>query len=143
MACSFCSLETEKSRTVRHSRLTTVVLSNPRLMIGHALVIPNRHVEHPGELTEQELLAIFKDIDDVRSRLLASIATGVDVRQNYRPFLAQSKTKVEHVHFHVLPRTLEDDLYERSMKFEAGIFSALGKQETARMVKLFSDQTLP
>lgn len=39
--------------------------------------------------------------------------------------MKQGKLKVDHLHFHLLPRTFQDDLYERSMKYETDIFSDL------------------
>jgi diadenosine tetraphosphate (Ap4A) HIT family hydrolase len=64
------------------------------------------------------------------------VAEGVDVRQNYRPFLAPSKLKVDHVHFHVLPRTNEDELYQKSMKHEADLFAELTTTEKRRFIEL-------
>ncbi len=136
-ACPFCEINNEKTRIIRKNILTTVALSNPRLMPGHTLVIPNRHLEKPWELTDNEIIAIFNEINFVRYKLLNSIATGCDVRQNYRPFLAQSKLKVNHVHFHVLPRTDEDGLYKKSMKFEKSIFKDLTSKERETILKLF------
>jgi len=43
--------------------------------------------------------------------------------------MRQGKLKVDHLHFHLLPRTFQDDLYERSMKYETDIFSDLPNDE--------------
>ena len=131
--CPFCNLQTETSRIIRTNDLTTTLLSNPRLMPGHTLVVPNRHVTHPDDLTDNELLAIFNEIKKVRAKLLKTIATGCDVRQNYRPFQKQGWIKVDHLHFHVLPRNQEDDLYQRSQKFESEIFMDLPDDERQQM----------
>jgi diadenosine tetraphosphate (Ap4A) HIT family hydrolase len=32
--------------------------------------------------------------------------------------IGAGRTKVNHLHFHLLPRELEDELYEKSMRFE-------------------------
>lgn len=138
MSCPFCNLQSEKTRTIKSGKLTTIILSNPRLMPGHTLVVPNRHVEKPWELADDELVAIFSDIKWVESVLLKTIATGCDIRQNYRPFLPQGRTKVDHVHFHVLPRTSEDQLYQTSMKYETQLFKDLSEQEETSIQKLFS-----
>ncbi|MBW3019040.1 hypothetical protein KY329_02555, partial [Candidatus Woesearchaeota archaeon] len=37
---------------------------------------------------------------------------GCDIRQNFRPFLKDSDIKVSHLHFHLLPRTFEDEYYK-------------------------------
>jgi diadenosine tetraphosphate (Ap4A) HIT family hydrolase len=128
-ACPFCSLETQAGRLLEQTELAVVILSNPRLLKGHTLVLPRRHIEKPWELTAEERLEIFRLIDKYEQRLLAGMATGVDVRQNYRPFLSQSRVKVDHIHFHLLPRTLEDELYQRSMIHELEIFADLSDLE--------------
>lgn len=51
-ACSFFQPHKEAHRVVRESRLSIVMLSNPRLMPGHTLVIPKRHIEKPDEPTK-------------------------------------------------------------------------------------------
>jgi diadenosine tetraphosphate (Ap4A) HIT family hydrolase len=135
--CPFCDLDSEKTRTIRKGKLTTVILSNPRLMPGHTLVIPNRHIEEPWQLTDEEILEIFNDIKFVQAKLLSDFATGCDVRQNYRPFIPQGRVKIDHVHFHVLPRTSEDELFQKSMRFERELFLDLPEDERGRMVSLF------
>ncbi len=138
--CPFCDLasDSEKSRVIRKSKLTTTFLSNPRLVKGHTLVIPNRHVEKPDELTSDEILAIFDEIKWVESRLLSSdLADGVDIRQHYRPFLPQGRIKIDHVHFHVLPRTKDDELYKKAMIHEIEMFKSLSVEEQEQIHKLF------
>jgi len=105
-------------------------------MPGHTLVVPVRHVEHPDELREAEVLAVFQAIRYVRTRLPNSVAEGIDIRQNYRPFIAQSRLKVDHVHFHILPRTNEDELYQKSMVHEAAVFMDLEPAERDKFVEL-------
>lgn len=136
-SCPFCDTQKLNGRLLRENKLCRVVLSNPRLMPGHTLVIPKRHLERPWELTPAELQEIFQNIWWVEGKLLASIATGCDVRQNYRPFLAQSKVKIDHLHFHVLPRTNEDQLFQKSMRFERELFADLSTAEEKMVAKLF------
>jgi diadenosine tetraphosphate (Ap4A) HIT family hydrolase len=128
MHCPFCQLDSTDDRVIQTGGLTYTILSDPRLLAGHTLVIPRRHIVKPWELRPPELLAIFQEIDRLRQRLL-TVAEGVDVRQNYRPFLAPSKLKVDHVHFHVLPRTNKDVLYQKSMRYETELFDDLPAAE--------------
>lgn len=138
MKCPFCQIDTQKTRIVRESGKAVVFLSNPRLVLGHTLVIPKRHVEKPWELTSDELHDIFENIWWAESKLLASgLATGCDIRQNYRPFLPQSREKKDHIHFHVLPRTLNDNLYQASMRFEHDIFTDLPDNERQEIINLY------
>lgn len=127
--CPFCNINTLKTRTLEEGQRVRVIFSNPRLVKGHLLVTPKRHVEQPWELTDDELKEIFSHIHNLQQKISETLGTGCDIRQNYRPFMKQGKLKVDHLHFHLLPRTFQDELYERSMKYETDIFSDLPEQE--------------
>src|SRR5689334_19599682 len=114
MECPFCNLNNETSRLIRETEHVAVILSNPRLMEGHVLVVPKRHVEQPWGLTPSERTELFDTVLDTQHRIIAAFATGCDIREHYRPFLPQSRTKIDHIHFHLHPRELEDALYEKS-----------------------------
>ncbi len=120
----------------RESENARVIFSNPRLMRGHLLVIPKRHVEQPWELTAVELKELFQHIHNLQKKITETLGTGCDVRQNYRPFMKQGKLKVDHLHFHLLPRTFQDELYERSMKHETDIFSDLPEAEIEEVTRV-------
>lgn len=124
--CPFCE---PKQRVLKENEHAYFMLSNPRKVPGHTLVIPKRHIEKPSELTTEELQSIFELIYFVEERLLNTIAKGCDIRQHYRPFLPQSQVKVDHVHFHVMPRTLDDVLFEKGDKNEGALFAPLSSEE--------------
>ena len=134
--CPFCSL---KDRVLKENDTAIVILSNPRKVPGHFLVLPKRHIEEPWQLTANELTDIFKLIFFVEQRILGKLGDGVDIRQNYRPFLTQGKLKVDHVHFHVYPRSNEDYLYQVSEKFETDLFADLDDLERKEVEKLLED----
>lgn len=125
--CPFC----DASRSaVNSNKYAILLLSNPRKVPGHCLVVPKRHVEQPWELTEQELKSIFALIFETEQKLLAAgLGEGVDVRQNYRPFIDQNNLKVDHVHFHVIPRAADDYIYHISEKYDAELFAELDVSE--------------
>ena|SRR6185369_8408097 len=131
--CPFCD---PKEHWLKENELARVVLSNPRKVPGHILVTPKRHVEKPWELTPEELQAIFELIFFVEQRIIGKLGDGVDVRQNYRPFLQQDGLKVDHVHFHVLPRAREDYIYKVSEQFERDLFAELDDLERQEVEKL-------
>lgn len=135
-SCPFCSLQ---QRVLKENEHAAVILSNPRKVPGHFLVIPKRHVEKPWELTEDELKSIFSLIFFVEQRIIGKLGDGCDVRQNYRPFLTQSKLSVKHVHFHVIPRALEDYIYQVSEKYDTDLFAKLDKLEHDEVAKLLED----
>ncbi len=131
--CPFCE---SKDRVLKENEHAVVILSNPRKVPGHFLVVPKRHVEQPWNLKPEELQGIFELIFFVEQQILGKLGEGVDIRQNYRPFLNQSRLKVDHIHFHVLPRSNEDYLYRVSEKFETDLFAELDPVEAKEVAKL-------
>lgn len=128
--CAFC-YENDQSRVLYTGLYAKVIFSNPRLTKGHLLVIPIRHVEAPWELLEKENREIQKLIKKFQKLLSETIGTGCDLRENYRPFLQDSRLKKDHLHYHLIPRTLNDDIYEKTQKDEAAHFKDLTLQEIA------------
>lgn len=131
--CPFCNSD---ERVLKENEHAFALLSNPRKMPGHFLVMPKRHIEQPWELTETELKDIFEIIFFIEKKIIGKLGDGCDIRQNYRPFLEQSKYKVDHVHFHVYPRYFEDYLYKVSEQFEKDLFTDLDKDEHNEVAKL-------
>jgi diadenosine tetraphosphate (Ap4A) HIT family hydrolase len=134
--CPFCE---SKDRILKENATAQVILSDPRKVPGHFLVIPKRHVEKPWELSGEEVQGIFELIFFVEQRIVGKLGDGCDIRQNYRPFLQQSRLKVDHVHFHVIPRANEDYIYTVSEKFESDLFAKLDDAERQAVSKLLED----
>jgi ATP adenylyltransferase len=124
--CPFCG---SAERSLKENELARVILSDPHKVPGHMLVIPKRHVEKPWELTPEELQAIFGLIFFVEQKVIGKLGDGVDIRQNYRPFMQQSRLKVDHVHFHVIPRSPDDYIYKVSEQYEGDLFVDLDDME--------------
>ena len=93
------------------------------------MVTPRRHVEKPWELTKDELLAVFDLLNQLEQKLEGKLGDGFDVRQNYRPFLEQSRLKVDHVHYHLIPRRKFDKIHDVAERFETVLFEKLTDQE--------------
>ena len=135
-SCPFCD---PADRVLKENSSAVVILSNPRKVPGHFLVLPKRHVEQPWELSSKELSDIFELIFFVEKRVIGELGTGCDIRQNYRPFMKQSRIKVDHVHFHVIPRSFEDYIYRVSEKYDTELFADLDDAEAAAVSKLLND----
>lgn len=131
--CPFCE---SGERVLKQNEHAIVILSNPRKVPGHFLVLPKRHVERPWDLTKDELSSIYDLIFEVEQKIIGKLGDGCDVRQNYRPFLAQGKLKVNHVHFHVIPRSNEDYIYQVSEKYDTQLFADLDDEEAREVGKL-------
>ena len=132
--CAFCNFK--PSEVLKSNDHALVVLSNPRKVPGHILVLPKRHIEEPWQLTSDELTDIFKLIFFVEQRVLGKLGDGVDIRQNYRPFKKQDELKKNHVLFHVVPRSRDDYIYTASERFERDLFAELDTLERKEVEKL-------
>lgn len=134
MDCPFCNAN---DRVLKENEHAILILSNPRKVPGHFLALPKRHVEEPWQLTADELTDIFKLIFFAEQRILqGGLGTGVDIRQNYRPFKREDDLKKNHVIFHVVPRSRDDYIYSISEKFEKDLFADLDKLERTEVEKL-------
>ncbi len=142
MECPFCEINKEKTRIIGESEHSLAILSNPRLIEGHLLVIPKRHVENLSELQEIELKDLMEMVIKFQNKILSKISKGCDIRQNYRPFQEQDKLKVNHLHIHLQPRELFDELYEKCQIFEKEIFKELEEDEKSRVFELLSNDKL-
>lgn len=131
--CPFCSTG---ERVLKSNKHAEVILSNPRKVPGHFLVVPKRHVEKPWELSQDELSDIFELIFFVEQKILGKLGDGCDVRQNYRPFMQQGKLSVKHIHFHVIPRSRDDYIYQISEKYDTELFADLDSAEAREVAKL-------
>jgi diadenosine tetraphosphate (Ap4A) HIT family hydrolase len=131
--CPFCE---PKQRILKENAHAAVVLSNPRKVPGHFLVIPKRHIEKPWELTHEELASIFDLIFFIEQKIIGKLGEGCDIRQNYRPFMPESRLKADHILFHVYPRSLNDYLYKVSEIYETDLFVDLDPLEHDEVAKL-------
>src|SRR6185295_18637251 len=112
MDCQFCEIINGKTgRILKEGKHVFVVLSNPKLMDGHFLVIPKRHVEKISELNTEERQEFFDETVNLQEKVLEKIAPGCDISEHYRPFIPNNKFKVTHLHMHIRPRFLDDELY--------------------------------
>jgi histidine triad (HIT) family protein len=139
MDCPFCNINYEKTRIIKEGKNTLVVFSNPRLIPGHLLVVPKKHVERISELNEEERKELFEVVIEFQEKVLSKFASGCDIRQNYRPFQEQDNLKVNHLHIHLHPREFEDELYEKCQIFEKELFKELSLEELENLSKIFSD----
>ncbi len=135
--CPFCSCD---ERVLKDNRLAQVILSDPHKVPGHLLVLPKRHVEKPWELTKDEIQAVFELIFYIEQKIIGKLGDGCDIRQNYRPFMKQSRLKVDHVHFHVIPRSLEDYIYKVAEQYETDLFADLDDMERDAVTDILNEK---
>lgn len=139
MECQFCKIISTKSeRIIRETEYVFVVLSDPKLMEGHMLIIPKRHIEKPSELMPDERVDLFDEVIRLQEEILEKVAPGCDICEHYRSFIPDNKLKVSHLHFHLRPRFLNDELYEKVQIHEKDVFQDLEKDEIEKYKKIFS-----
>lgn len=139
MDCPFCNVDLERTRILKEGKYTFVTLSNPRLVDGHLLVVPKRHVEAPFQLNEEERKELFDTVLEFQKKILSKFSSGCDIHQNYRPFQKQGQIKVNHVHFHLIPREFEDELYQKCQIHETTLFRMLTEEKKEEFAKLFTE----
>lgn len=138
MDCPFCSPEHLAPCVVSEKRFVWVVASDPHLMRGHLLIIPKRHIEKPSELTRDERNELFDTLFAYQEKILQKIAPGCDIREHLRPFQKQTRLKIHHLHFHLQPRSLEDELYRASQIHETALFHPLDNVGMEKLRQLLS-----
>lgn len=131
--CPFCNPSERVLKSNDHAQL---LLSNPHKVPGHLLVTPKRHLEQPWDLRHDELTAVFDLIFFAEQRLIGKLGEGCDIRQNYRPYQNQDELKVNHLTFHVIPRSPDDYLYTVSEHYEDDLFADLDATEAEAVSKL-------
>lgn len=134
-SCPFCNISKEET-ILKEGKNFYVILSNPRLMPGHLLVITKRHIQKLAEFTQQERQELFDIIVEFEEKILSKLTSGCDIRQHYHPFLESDGIAVNHFHFHVQPREFEDEFWKRSQRFEKSVFKKVVKEEKERITKL-------
>ena len=134
--CNFCDLG---DRVIKSNEHANLFLSNPRKVPGHFLVTPKKHVEKPWDLEPVELLHTLDLVLQTQKALAKEYSSGADVRQNYRPYMKQGRIKMDHVHYHVLPREKDDEIYTQAEKTERRLFSDLPPEEIKKFTKLIKE----
>lgn len=135
MDCPFCEIDKNKNRILKEGKNVFVIFSNPRLMEGHLLVIPKRHVLKISELNKEEKEELFETVIELQEKILKNLAQGCDIAQHCRPFIPQNNLKVDHVHIHLQPRSFKDELYQKCLISEEKIFKELSEDEINRVLE--------
>jgi diadenosine tetraphosphate (Ap4A) HIT family hydrolase len=139
--CDFCNIADEPGRILRRTARVTSFLSNPRLTMGHVLIVPNRHVVRPSELCDEEVLAIHGEVSRVTEVMLGSLSMyGTDEWQKTRPRVPEGTIKRDHLHKHILPSVPGQTLYDQAIDWGGDNWEALTGEELAEMVDVLRYQ---
>ena len=101
-ACPFCSDPSNKARTILKNDLVWAFPTNIPIVPGHTLIAPVRCVKTFDELTQEERVALFAMMRDIKVALRKTFgATGFNIAWNEG--VAGGQT-VFHFHVHLVPR---------------------------------------
>ena len=138
--CPFYTTAKKEGRMLKEGQYAYVIFSNPRLMPGHLLVIPKRHIEGKvQDLSKEEREEVMDFLSEFQAKILEKLASGCDIRQNYKPYVENSTTHVNHMHFHLHPREYEDELYEKADIHRKPLYRDLPEEEKERLFQLLSN----
>lgn len=92
----------DPSRWVAENEFAFAIRDAYPLAEGHTLVVPKRKMSRTGELSDEELLACFHLIEEVKGALTTNgKAEGFNVGVNENAAAGQT---VRQLHFHIIPR---------------------------------------
>jgi diadenosine tetraphosphate (Ap4A) HIT family hydrolase len=101
--CPFCDIPAD--RVIRENRNAIAFHDAYPVSPGHTLVIPRRHVASALDLEEDELEDMMILIDICTHELQQQGADGFNIGVNVGRAAGQT---VMHVHFHIIPRYIND-----------------------------------
>lgn len=106
--CLFCNIVKGKipSYKVYEDENTLAILDINPVNKGHTLVLPKDHYINILDVPEQILIATMQSVKKVAD-MLSRYAEGVNVNHNANKAAGQI---VDHLHFHVIPRYMQDGL---------------------------------
>jgi histidine triad (HIT) family protein len=106
--CVFCKVINDElpSYKIFEDEQTVAFLDINPINPGHLLVIPKIHAERLSKLDEQSALALFKTVKKIEETVSEMPeCNGTNLIQNNGKSAGQL---INHVHFHVVPRTKGD-----------------------------------
>ena len=135
-SCPFCDFN--EDRELKEGKYAFVIFSNPRVMPGHLLVIPKRHMGRLVELSDDERKELLDLVIEFQEKILKRLSKGCDIRQNFRPYVKNSRTHVNHLHFHLHPRNLNDEVHEKANVYNS-LYTGLPEEEKEKLFELLKD----
>ncbi|MFS0730420.1 HIT domain-containing protein [Curtobacterium sp. 1P10AnD] len=107
--CTFCrNIADDSFDVVGSSERALVVLDRQPINRGHVLVLPRRHAEDLGSLTEEEVVEVAllaQRADRSVRAVFGDVTTGTNLLMSNG---ASADQGVPHAHLHVIPRRADD-----------------------------------
>lgn len=110
MSDIFCQIIEGKipSTKIYEDEQVLAILDISQATYGHCLVMPKKHYTDVLHISEEELASLMIRVQRVAKRILEKLGTkDCNIITNCGELSGQS---IPHLHFHILPRYLDDDL---------------------------------
>jgi len=116
--CVFCKIvkgEIPSSKIYENERVLAFMDINP-VTVGHTLVIPKAHASDLAGMSEVDVAAVAEVLRLLAPAVMRAVgARGYNILNNFGAVAGQA---VEHVHFHLIPRTSGDGRGYRWLTFD-------------------------
>ena len=111
--CPFCDEREMNERLILRGDNCVSIWDKHPINKGHALIIPNRHVSSPFDLTFDETRFLLELLGETRKLIEGKFQpNGYNIGINVGPVAGQ---RVMHVHIHIIPRYQGDlEFYPRN-----------------------------
>lgn len=105
-SCPFCRLKASGRTIVAESKKFIAVRDDYPVSKGHTLLIPKRHLHSLPELSEEDVVDLYRLLKKVKDRLEDEFEPdGFNIGVNEGKAAGQT---VFHLHVHVIPRYIDD-----------------------------------
>lgn len=106
--CDFCHPDEKlNNKIVNRGDGFISFFSNPRFRRNHILVIPEKHYTKPRDLGASLLGRIAYEAASIAD--VIDFGYGTIISQKTQPLQNENGIKMDHIHFHVWPRTKQDE----------------------------------
>ncbi|GAA0716403.1 HIT family protein [Clostridium malenominatum] len=114
--CIFCSIENDLEQKVVISNRYCIFLQKPQeVLIGSGVIVPKHHRETVFDLTEDEWIATFELLHEVKRFLDSKYKPqGYNVGWNVGNVGGQ---EIFHAHLHVIPRYKDEPLSGKGIRY--------------------------
>ena len=133
--CIFCKIVAGQVPSIKiyENELVLVFMDVGPISEGHTLVIPKKHFEKLDECPAE----ILSDISVVLGRVAKAVSQAM-ASDGYNVLCNNGRAAgqlVEHVHFHIIPRTKDDSVFNRwpSFEYEQGRAEEIAEKICAKL----------
>lgn len=133
--CSFCRSEIEETQEILRTKYSRLIYPQAPMVPENVMIVPIRHVEHVEDLTEEEIVDIFKLVKRVyRYFQKKNKITAFNLFVNSGKAAGQH---VPHVHFHFFGRSEKEKVspYKKMNNPDLYPVEKLSKEELKIKVK--------